>query len=192
MADAPAGDGAKGADRARQMVRIVLLPDQRERVKELTGRDVEIVELRDPKGNLARKLPGMRPPQVELLAIRKAQRLNAGDKAQYDWLVELAKAQDEDAQRAAKVADFEAELEKDIAKEQKRVAAEFKLLAAGEAPPKKGGKASGKKKRKAAGADDEPADDAPAKVAAKAPTKRSAAAKRKRAAPKRRPRKKRG
>ena len=193
MAGPPPGEGSG----APPSVRILLTPGQRERVKALTGRDFEVLELGDPRGTLAAKLPGMKPPEVELLAIRKARRLNTADEAQHAWLVELARAQDEDAERAARAARVEDEIAKDIKREQKRVEAEFTLLAAGKALPKKGakgaaGKAQPKKgakgaagkaqpKKEAAGAagkakptPDEAAAGAPARPARKAPAKKRA------------------
>ena len=157
----------KAAGPARDRVRILLTQGQRARVKELTGRDLEVVEIGDPKGRLAGKMPRMTPPEVELLAIRKAKRLNEEEEAEHEWVVELAKAQDEETGRARRMAEMEAEIQADIKKEEKRVAAEFKLLAAGEELPGKKGKGKGKGKGKPKAADE--AAEAPPK---KAPAKR--------------------
>jgi len=53
---------------------VVLTPAQRVRVKEETGLDMEVVELEDTDGMMARMMPNTLPPYIEIKALEAARR----------------------------------------------------------------------------------------------------------------------
>lgn len=118
------------------VLRVRLTGDQQARVKALTGREMEVLELDDPYGVEAGRMPGLRPPQIEFMAIQEARRLNAEDEAERRWVVDLARAQDEEAARAREMAELARDSEREARREQKRMEAEFKLIAAGKKTPR--------------------------------------------------------
>ena len=129
-------------------VQIQLTPGQRERVKELTGRDMEVLDLLDAHGSQAGRMKISRPEDIELLAIVEARRLNDEEVSERKWLVDLAAEQDTERARSKEMDAVRKEAEKETKAEQKRMSAEFELLAAGKKTPRQK-EAEAKKKAKA-------------------------------------------
>lgn len=132
-------------------LRVQLTPGQRERVKELTGRDMELLELVDHAQVQKGRMTISRPDDIEMLAIIEARRLNDEEAAERVWLEGLAAEQDAGAAQAKEIARIRKDAEQQTKREQKRMAAEFELLAAGKKTPRQieaEAKAEAKKKAK--------------------------------------------
>jgi hypothetical protein len=135
---------------AEAVIRVLLTEGQRARVKDLTGRDMETLELADPVGIQGERMPIVRPDDIELLAIHEARRLNEEEDAERKWLEGLAAEQDAEATRLKELEAIQKETAKETKKEQKRQEAEFKLLAAGKKTPRQKAQAAKKKAAKKA------------------------------------------
>ncbi len=131
-------------------LRVALTEEQRNNVKSLTGRDMEVLELDDPGGIQQQRMTISRPPDIEYLAIQEARRLNEEEAEERRWLEGLAAEQDAAAAQAKEMAAVRKQAERDTKKEQKRMAAEFKLLAAGKKTPRQKAQATKKKAAKKA------------------------------------------
>ena len=129
-------------------LRVALTATQRDNVKSLTGRDMEILELDDPGGVQEGRMTISRPPDIEYLAIQEARRLNEEEAEERRWLEELAAEQDAAAAQAKEMAALRKQAEREAKKEQKRMEAEFKLLAAGKKTPRQKAQAAKKKAAK--------------------------------------------
>jgi hypothetical protein len=70
--------------------RVVLTPDQRERIAESTGVAMEVLVVRDGDGSFARAMPGMQKAIIERLAARQATE-SATKKAKRDAIEKLIK-----------------------------------------------------------------------------------------------------
>ncbi len=117
-------------------LRVQLTPGQRERVKELTGRDMEVLELLDATGSEGGRMTINRPDDIELMAIQEARRLNEEETDERRWLEDLAAEQDAEAAQLKEMERVRKDAEKETKREQKRMAAEFELLAAGKKTPR--------------------------------------------------------
>jgi len=126
-------------------LRVALTEAQRNNVKSLTGRDMEVLELDDPGGIQRRRMAISRPPDIEYLAIQEARRLNEEEAEERRWLEELAAQQDAAASQAKEMAALRKQAERETKTEQKRMAAEFKLLAAGKKTPRQKAQAAQRK-----------------------------------------------
>ncbi len=132
-------------------LRVQLTPGQRERVKELTGRDMEVLELLDATGSEGGRMTINRPDDIELMAIQEARRLNEEETDERRWLEDLAAEQDAEAAQLKEMERVRKDAEKETKREQKRMAAEFELLAAGKKTPRQiEAEAKAKAKKKAA------------------------------------------
>ena len=129
-------------------LRVALTATQRDNVKSLTGRDMEILELDDPGGVQEGRMTISRPPDIEYLAIQEARRLNEEEAEERRWLEDLAAEQDAAAAQAKEMAALRKQAEREAKKEQKRMEAEFKLLAAGKKTPRQKAQAAKKKAAK--------------------------------------------
>ncbi len=106
---------SQAGDPLRGKVEIELSPRQRERVKALTGDDVETVMVPDPTGTMTLGMAVMNPSQVELWAVQHviAQRRARDAAADGERIEGAAKARIQAVQAAAGVAPDDLEDEDD-------------------------------------------------------------------------------
>ncbi len=74
---------------SKVVCRVVLTPEQRERVLAETGRDLTYVDLPDADGDLTREIGTMAPQDITPLILLYAVTLNEQDEAMREYLEEL-------------------------------------------------------------------------------------------------------
>jgi hypothetical protein len=86
---------AKAKPAPKGQLEVVLLPDQRERIKRQTGVDLPSVFIADEAGVLSKAMPYTTPRDIEQIALAEARRLAANQNADVQMRTELARAVDE-------------------------------------------------------------------------------------------------
>jgi hypothetical protein len=86
---------AKAGPPPRGKLEVVLLPDQRERIKMATGVDMKSVFIADEAGVLSKAMPHTSPRDIEQIALAEARRLSATKNADTVMRAELERALDE-------------------------------------------------------------------------------------------------
>jgi hypothetical protein len=114
---------------ATPTVRIALTPDQRPRVRQRTGYDVEEISVHDPDGWISLNMPTMPPVEVEKLAYRVLDRQADADALAAQQAAEEAEAQKAREEAEKKLKAIEAEVNKEAQEIQAAVAAAFAVEA---------------------------------------------------------------
>ncbi|MDY0059719.1 MAG: hypothetical protein RBU45_07925 [Myxococcota bacterium] len=102
-------------------IQIRLLPDQQVRVKEVTGVELEILDMADPFATLSMVMPQLRPEDIEIMAIRHVRAQQQAEAVQRDALLALAAYQDDEAQRLAEAEQQRLAMEEWNAQQQQQV-----------------------------------------------------------------------
>jgi hypothetical protein len=107
---------AKAGPPPRGALEVMLTPDQRQRVRALTGVDLQSVIVADEMGVLSKAMPTTDPRDIELLAIQEARRRHATQAADGKMRAEVDRAiTDIEEQGTAEVREQLARLKSDPA-----------------------------------------------------------------------------
>ncbi len=105
---------AKAGPPPRGALEVMLTPDQRQRVRTLTGVDMASVVVADEMGVLSKAMPTTDPRDIELLAIQEARRRQATSTADGKMRADVDRAiSDIEAQGTAETRDLLAKLKAD-------------------------------------------------------------------------------
>lgn len=103
-----------GAKRGAAKVEVVLTPDQRKRILDKTGIAMETLIVDDQAGAMNKGMPSTLPEQIELLALKEAERRKHGAEADKIVRAELDRAmEDIEAQGNAELSEQLAKLKAD-------------------------------------------------------------------------------